>query len=190
MKPSNTFTHDRLIWGAISLALLFFSTRAYAVNRSPAIDPARERASAAAFSQSSCGKAFTQVNYSASFQWKSPEGETHPMRILIGNSAARTTSAKIMNEASGECRAVCELGRKSGRLHAGMPDAIELTCRAPVLGSLETPTVLLENRIRFGSWLKGYHEAALRVDLDETGVLSEGPRMKRGGDRKLSSAVR
>jgi hypothetical protein len=129
-----------------------------------------------------CGTRFKTLTYSAAFSWEN--AATHvakPMRILVGTSTlapdpARSEKPQLTAQiwSGKECMAVCEAKsfEKEGPFS---PVSLEMTCKSAELGAVALPTTLLWGRghslsklptLRFGTWLHGYEQAALEVELD------------------------
>jgi len=73
---------------------------------------------------------------------------------------------------SDQCEAICSVEQKSLGKRA-FPEAVPMRCQSPRLGALQTPVTLLwppgksqKPVLRFGTWLGGYQQTALLVELD------------------------
>lgn len=114
----------------------------------------------------SCARSLDRLYYSAVFE--SPT-TAEPMRVQVGRSQEETV-ALISSQDS--CHASCKVVRleKQG---PRQPSALVMKCRSQRLAALTTPVALLWSEsdrpspeIRFGSWLTGYQQARLRIELD------------------------
>lgn len=118
-----------------------------------------------------CSQPLDEVQYSATFNWKAQK-----MSIQIGlkqTEQGLTRVAHLISATDQECQAICQT-RGFETEESFSPVALTLSCSSPTLESLQTPAVLIwadpssgeKPTLRFGSWVQGYREAALDVQLD------------------------
>lgn len=103
-----------------------------------------------------CRTPIEEVAYSASFLGE----QKSRMELTIG----RNGEAAIRSES--HCLALCRVSSRSARV-------LSMMCRNPLLGHLEAEAAILRaggsrTVLRFGTWLRGYKDAVLRVHYDGT----------------------
>jgi hypothetical protein len=119
---------------------------------------------------SGCDTPLKSVRYAAHFEWpQAGPGEKNSLQLLIGSRESSKTGETVAQIWSGN---QCQLSCLSTQLD---PTALELKCRSAQLGMLTTSATVLWNRdakpgheatLRFGTWLEGYEQAPLRVEID------------------------
>ncbi len=133
----------------------------------------------------SCASKMDQVLYQASFSWNqldSVEGATvqqkkgSKMKVVVGTLVAGSRAPMAQIWSDGSCQAVCKLKslEKEGVLQ---PIALEMDCQGVGFSPLAMNASLLwggtssrfqaeKPTIRFGTWLQGYQQAELEVQVD------------------------
>lgn len=124
-----------------------------------------------------CSMKLKTLQFAGTFDWKSgSSGKIEKRRFVIGtpaHGAVGTSVAQIW--AGNHCQASCssvDLG--AGVTGFSLPISLDLQCRGEELGALSARVAVLwshgsksETMLRFGSWVDGYEQAALRVELDQ-----------------------
>ena len=121
----------------------------------------------------SCTKHLKDVQFSGTFKLKSAASEAKPMRFVIGVPEDATPGSAVAQIWSGDsCKATCSSidFEKGG---ASLPISLDLQCHGAELGALSTHVAVLwdhgptpTTQLRFGTWLDGYEQAAVRVQVD------------------------
>lgn len=113
-----------------------------------------------------CPKQIKDLTYSASFVYDST-----PLKVRLGKGANKSEFiAQIWNKA-GHCEAVCRV-KVWDKITPGQPNSLDLDCASTNLGALTTPATIFwsirtgQPAIRFGTWLNGYKQADLKVEVD------------------------
>lgn len=121
---------------------------------------------------STCGSKLEHVEYKADFDWMGSSVVPKAMQLRIGSLEGRPNEKVAQIATGGECQAVCRI-EAFEKSNLQMPVSMDLDCRGNRLNPLAAPATLffargeeLQPTIRFGTWLNGYQEAALRVDVD------------------------
>lgn len=121
-----------------------------------------------------CGVSFKKVDYSAQFTWK---GKLSNLSVgtAIENGKLRWL-AQIASTRGGvqSCQAICEVQHlEVDRFRESAPVSLDMKCQSSGFAPLETKAVLLwaseiqqAPMLRFGTWLSGYQDAVLKVELD------------------------
>jgi hypothetical protein len=123
----------------------------------------------------SCASKFDELNYVADFDWVIPGQTTRKMKIRIGALQPYRHAEPILVAhliSKGSCEATCrtQIFEKDGEA----PLALEMRCQSSKFDALTVPVTLfwpaaLGKRsavLRFGTWLEGYRQAPLFVQLD------------------------
>lgn len=96
-----------------------------------------------------------------------------PLRFVIGEAEGGTKGSAVAQIWAGNhCQASCSsIQFEKGDL--SMPISLDLQCRGEELGALSAHVALLwaqgnntSTQLRFGSWVEGYEQAALKVEVD------------------------
>ena len=115
-----------------------------------------------------CATKLKEVLYSARFNWES----STPMQIRVGTT--NTPSSEVMAIISSEtgCQAICQF-KDFVKNSVDSPVALSLTCRGAHFGALTTPATVLwssyefpKPTLRTGTWVSGFQNVGLRVELD------------------------
>jgi hypothetical protein len=123
------------------------------------------------------------LQFAGTFDWKNAHtGKSEKLKFVIGtpeHSEKGTSVAQIW--AGKQCQASCssvDLGAASGakafaKDELSLPISLDLQCRGEELGALSARVAVLwghgsrsETTLRFGSWVDGYEQAALKVEVD------------------------
>jgi hypothetical protein len=129
-----------------------------------------------------CSMSLKTLQFAGTFDWKNAHtGKTEKLRFMIGTpekGAAKGTSvAQIWS--GKHCQASCssiDIVGRPGALEmdeASIPISLDLQCRGEALGALAARVAVLWSHgsqptttLRFGSWVDGYEQAALKVEVD------------------------
>lgn len=125
----------------------------------------------------SCSQVIQDVFYSASFDLPESAQTAYKMKLLIGKP--KSSSEMIAQIWSGKsCQAVCDL-KMLQKEDAFTPISLEMDCKSPSISALATPATLYFHAsemvvtqpeqfptLRFGTWLQGYHQSLLSVQVD------------------------
>lgn len=132
-----------------------------------------------------CNPEISGVNFSAAFQWSeagTPRGDyllqmkDRSAQILQGNRCVAfcTVQTRAKNKGAKNAPGSGLSGRKLAETQ--FPEAVDLECRATDLSGMVTPASLIFRTeqgagktpiLRFGSWVNGYQETELKVQVDQ-----------------------
>lgn len=146
-----------------------------------------------------CQRPLKEPAYLATFEMAdSSAGKAERRRLVVAETEGRKLIAQIWSGNS--CQATCRaLSFEKGK--ASSPVALHLECQSAQLSSLTASATLLWGRgrslskvptLRFGTWLQGYRQAVLEVELDRfSSPRGSLPRIgKRMADRSPAVAAR
>ncbi len=130
----------------------------------------------------SCPMPMSKVSYSASFQWIQPgTGKPQSHKLVVGaQGSSGELSAQIWT--GNQCEAICQ-PQSFDQDGPMSPIAMQMNCRGARLGSFTTTATLLWGRgqtmsrtptLRFGTWLNGYEQAPLLVEVDQFSLPGDG----------------
>ena len=146
---------------------------------------------ALALASESCGSKLGHVEYKAAFDWMGTSVVPKTMQLRIGAIEGRPEMLVAQIVDGSECQAVCQI-KAIERSNLMAPVSMDLDCRGNKLNPLAAPATLfwaygeeLQPTIRFGTWLNGYQEASLRVEMDG---YAESQNFRNLAQSKLSSA--
>ncbi|MGZ3707953.1 MAG: hypothetical protein ACXWPM_03890 [Bdellovibrionota bacterium] len=137
--------------------------------------------SALAAQEKGCAEEFDQLEFSAKYSWS---GAPEPMRVRVGRASRGEKGSEWIAQLSTEskgCFAFCSV-KNFERENPLTPVALNLQCQSGQFGPLSAPTTILWNKsgkaeiIRFGTWIAGYEQTTLSVDMDTYSGPSLAPR--------------
>jgi hypothetical protein len=154
---------------AIALGLLMVLVAGKDANAG--VVPAMEIASE---TQDRCATQIESIQFAGTFSLKSASANKNkPLRFVIGFPAESNGDQAIAQIWSGShCQATCSsLTLEKGDL--SMPLSLDLQCRGGELGPLSAHVAVLWDHgpkpstlLRFGTWLEGYEQASIKVEVD------------------------
>src|SRR5262249_46212887 len=131
--------------------------------------------------KTNCPGSFSEVQFSAKFTWAHWEPTEagmktsgSPLEIRIGKVAGEKskTLAQIYSQNGGQSQAVSEM-KAFEKKGAFTPGVMDLACESVGFGALSAPAALVwandegtAPSLRFGSWLNGYKQASLTIEID------------------------
>jgi hypothetical protein len=120
-----------------------------------------------------CSLPIKNVQFSGTFSLKSSP-QKKPLRFVIGEPAGAGSGSSVAQIWSGDrCQATCSsIDIEKGEM--ALPISLDLQCRGEDLGgALSAHVAVLWDHgadhttvLRFGSWLEGYEQAAMKVEVD------------------------
>jgi hypothetical protein len=129
-----------------------------------------------------CRVPLSQIQYSARFEW---QGQRLQLRVgTIRRGDGRMQRVATISGA-GSCQAVCT-AKPLEKTDERRPIAMDLACWSSQLEALNSPVTIVwpnaergtrANLLRFGTWVDGYREAALRVEFDHYSEAVTGPKL-------------
>jgi hypothetical protein len=132
--------------------------------------------------KSACTVPMSQIQYSASFDW---QGKALKLRVgTIVNQQGNTQRVATISD-SVSCQAVCT-AKPLEKTDELSPAALDLSCWSSQMDVMNSAVSVLwpnsergttQNLLRFGTWVGGYKEAALKVDFDHFAEMTSGPRL-------------
>ena len=169
-SPSQFLVHAALALSTVSLILLGTVTPISTTAASPLPGKAAPVKGIPAQSLS-CGQKATRVYFSASFKWKA-----QPMKVIIAKVPEQRDPVAFIS--SQTCEATCQIKEVDTA-------SVELACRSTAFAPLTTPATVFiaahksgQSTLRFGTWIQGYQQASLRIDLNRAGELGSPPLAK------------
>jgi hypothetical protein len=133
-----------------------------------------------ALTPDSCSVQLKTVQFSGTFNLKSPHAPgTQALRFVIGTPENDKSGMAVAQIWSGtRCQASCSsVDMEKGDL--SMPISLDLQCHGEALGPLSAHVAVLWDHgadhstlVRFGSWLEGYEQASMKVEVDHFNTLS------------------
>jgi hypothetical protein len=185
-----------LALGSAALLALTLASTANAAAMVPGTSPAAF-AAPAAIPGDTCSMRLKSLQFAGTFDWKNTRtGKVEKLRFVIGTpaqgaggtpaqGAATTSVAQIWS--GKQCQASCssvDFGKSTppGALQTdelSMPISLDMQCRGEELGALAARVAVLWNHgskgattLRFGSWVDGYEQAALKIEVDHFSATS------------------
>lgn len=131
----------------------------------------------------SCSMKLKTLQFAGTFDWKNTKnGRLEKLRFVIGSPEHGEKGTSVAQIWAGkQCQASCssvDLGAAPGtqaleKDELSLPISLDLQCRGEELGALSARVAVLwghgsksETTLRFGSWVDGYEQAALKVEVD------------------------
>ena len=106
--------------------------------------------------------------FTGAFDWNE-NGAIQSLEFRLSrDSRSPENFSALITSKSGAVQAVCDLVQAVDR-SSSFPESFDFTCHGASFGALQMPaSLILTNKplLRFGSWLKGYQQAPLRVQMD------------------------
>lgn len=111
-----------------------------------------------------------ELQYLASFELKGEPGRKSALELRVGKGSSKGWIAEIVSD--NNCEAVC-YSKEVEKNEAQELESLDMKCKSKGIDALSAPATLLLSTgrgkapvLRFGSWLEGYREAMLQVQLD------------------------